>query len=564
MATHIVGGEIYYQYVSNNDYIITLKIYRDCNSATGFDDPAYISIFDGNNNYLQTLSLSTPTITTVLPDVDNPCLTVPAGICVEEADYTTTVNLPPILGGYTLTYQRCCRNSSIDNIVDPSSIGSTYTIQIPDTSVAKTNSSPYYFDFPPIVICNNEPLSFDHSAIDPDGDSLVYSLCDPYTFDGSQTQPFQADPPPYNYVTFIFPYSGSFPLSSSPVLSINSQTGLLTGTPNYVGQFVVGICVSEYRNGQLLSTNKRDFQFNVTNCISKEITISQPFGINGDTLSVIEGCGDFSFEINRSANISGSDLIVLLSASGAATNGSDYNTLPDFIVIPAGQTSYTITVSTLFDTISEAVEDFILTISNDTACISEGSAVVKIINSEKISVFADVNAANAAICKGDNADLTANANGGDGNLFYLWSNGATSSSITVSPDTTKMYYVYMSDSCGNRTATDSVTVYVVCDVNIPNVFTPNGDDINDQFYIENLYMHPNSNLKIYNRWGRLVYENKNYDNSWNGNKLSDGTYYYVFDAPEINIIQNKSMPIQQFNYAGTPLAGYVMILRSKP
>ena len=136
-ASHIVGGEIYYQYVSNNDYIIYLKVYRDCNTGNAsFDDPAYISIFDGNNNYLQTLSLFTPTITQVQPDVDNPCLIVPAGICVEEAVYITTVNLPPISGGYSLTYQRCCRNSTIDNLISPNGIGSTYTIQIPDPGIA--------------------------------------------------------------------------------------------------------------------------------------------------------------------------------------------------------------------------------------------------------------------------------------------------------------------------------------------------------------------------------------------------------------------------------------------
>jgi gliding motility-associated-like protein len=51
-------------------------------------------------------------------------------------------------------------------------------------------------------------------------------------------------------------------------LSINSHTGLLTGKPNTIGQFVVGICVEEYRNGVLISTTRRDFQYNVGNCIS--------------------------------------------------------------------------------------------------------------------------------------------------------------------------------------------------------------------------------------------------------------------------------------------------------
>ena len=55
---------------------------------------------------------------------------------------------------------------------------------------------------------------------------------------------------------------GAFPLT------IDSITGLLTGTPNTVGQFVVGVCVSQYRNGQLITTTLRDFQFNVAQCNS--------------------------------------------------------------------------------------------------------------------------------------------------------------------------------------------------------------------------------------------------------------------------------------------------------
>lgn len=46
-------------------------------------------------------------------------------------------------------------------------------------------------------------------------------------------------------------------------LQIDSETGLLTGLPNTVGQFVVGICIEEYRNGVLISTTRRDFQYNV-------------------------------------------------------------------------------------------------------------------------------------------------------------------------------------------------------------------------------------------------------------------------------------------------------------
>lgn len=49
-------------------------------------------------------------------------------------------------------------------------------------------------------------------------------------------------------------------------LQIDSKTGEITATPNLVGQFLVGVCVEEYRDGVLLSTVRRDFQFNVRVC----------------------------------------------------------------------------------------------------------------------------------------------------------------------------------------------------------------------------------------------------------------------------------------------------------
>lgn len=268
LATHIIGGEMTYDCLGNNNYKITLKIYRDCyNGQVGFDDPAHIGIFDSQGTLVQTFDAIAPVITNIPPSVNNPCLAFPPNICVEEGVYTFTVNLPPINGGYMLAYQRCCRNNTILNIDTPGDVGATYTAYIPGAIAC--NNSPRFNNFPPIALCAGEPLVFDHSASDPDGDSLVYSLCDPYE-GASNIDPMPTVPaaPPYNNVIFTPPFSSGYPLGSNPALSIDPQTGLLTGTPNMIGQFVVCVCVSEYRNGQLITVHRRDFQFNVVNCIS--------------------------------------------------------------------------------------------------------------------------------------------------------------------------------------------------------------------------------------------------------------------------------------------------------
>lgn len=267
-ATHIVGGEIYYDCLGSNNYRITLKVYRDCiNGVAPYDNPAYVGIFNSAGTLLDTVALPFPGSNLVPPTINSPCYTPPTSVCVEEAIYQGIVNLPPIPGGYVLSYQRCCRNNTILNLNNPGAVGSTYTIAIPPTNLAICNSSARYNNFPPIYLCEGAPLVFDHSATDPDGDSLVYELCDPY--DGATSaspQPVPPAGPPYAFVPFAAPYSGIYPMSSNPAMSIDPFTGILTGTPNLSGQWVVGVCCKEYRNGQLICVNKRDFQFNVLPC----------------------------------------------------------------------------------------------------------------------------------------------------------------------------------------------------------------------------------------------------------------------------------------------------------
>jgi gliding motility-associated-like protein len=276
MATHIVGGEIYYDCLGNNNYKITLKIYRDCcPSCSQFDSPsAVIGVYNSNGDFLNIIDMGWPVITPVSSFINNPCFTTPTDVCVEEGYYETTVNLPPIAGGYTLAYQRCCRNSSIINIFNAPDVGSTYQTQILDTSIVACNNTPRFNNFPPLFICQQVPLHFNNSATDPDGDSLFYEMCTPFEgADPSGPQPNPPSNPPYSFVNYNAPYSGSYPMSSSPALAINTSTGIVTGTPNMLGRWVVGVCVREYRNGVLLTTNKRDFQFNVLNCPNLPVSV---------------------------------------------------------------------------------------------------------------------------------------------------------------------------------------------------------------------------------------------------------------------------------------------------
>ena len=282
LATHIVGGELSYRYIDTNTYEITLKVYRDCyNGIPPFDNPTFIYVFDGYNNYIGYTMLFQKTVNgDTLPLISpDSCRLPPNDICVEEKILKDTLYLPYLKEGYLFAYQRCCRNNSILNIENPDLSGATYAQHLSmDSSIAINNSSPYFKNFPPIFICNEVNLKFDHSAIDPDGDSLVYELCTPFTgADSLNPWPwplqgynsYKIYTAPFDTVVFKSPYNINNQLGGSEAMKIDPITGLLTAKPNQIGQYVVGISVKEYRNGILIDVHKRDFQFNVTDCREK-------------------------------------------------------------------------------------------------------------------------------------------------------------------------------------------------------------------------------------------------------------------------------------------------------
>jgi gliding motility-associated-like protein len=277
-ATHIYGGDLVYQHLGNNVYQVTLTVYRDCDpstnvNGTGFDPIVSIGVFTGgNNSFVQELSipLSNSDIETLDLALQNPCFTVPPNVCVERAVYQANVTLPFSTSGYVLTYQRCCRNLSIDNLNQSQQnlSGMTLTTQVPGTSlVTVQNSSPSFVSTPPTALCLNAPFIYSSEAIDPDGDQLVYSFCTP--LDGAdQNNPAPAPPsgPPYTNNTWAAGFSANYPITSNPAFQINPATGLVTGTATQIGTYALAICVQEFRNGVLINTIRRDYQFNVNMC----------------------------------------------------------------------------------------------------------------------------------------------------------------------------------------------------------------------------------------------------------------------------------------------------------
>lgn len=309
-AKHIIGGVLTYECLDNGLYEFTLKMYRDCSDPTAgpFDFGAPVSFYKGSDQFpIETIYVSPDVISDLEPEINDPCVIIPPGVCVQEAIYTWQYQFTdwPSTETYTVSYQRCCRNNTITNVVTPGEIGATFTVDILPESQAECNSTPIFDNFPPIVICVNKPLDFLHSATDADGDQIIYELCSPLVGGGlggaggpggangcNGVIPDPACPPPYDPVQFIPPYTPLNPMGGSPQMTIDPITGQLSGIPTLQGQFVVAVCASEFRNGELMSTIRRDFQFNVASC--EPLVAAQVEGdtILADATVLVQACGD--------------------------------------------------------------------------------------------------------------------------------------------------------------------------------------------------------------------------------------------------------------------------------
>jgi gliding motility-associated-like protein len=270
-ATHIVGGDLTYKHIANDSFELTLTLYVDCffgnPGAISQDETAMVSVFTASGASVKNM-MSTRNAPTRVSSVNLDCVVPPANACVDQYIYKYYTSLPYLPGGYILAFQRCCRNNSINNIVDPGATGATYWCTIPDTvSSQGYNNSAIFNSLPPNYLCTNVFFSYDHSATDPDGDSLSYELYTPYLgADQFNSRPLPPSNPPYAPVVWQTGYNTQAMMQGNPQLSIDPVTGRISVKPTASGQYVVGIAVKEYRNDSLINISRRDFQFNVFHC----------------------------------------------------------------------------------------------------------------------------------------------------------------------------------------------------------------------------------------------------------------------------------------------------------
>ncbi|MEJ7821448.1 MAG: gliding motility-associated C-terminal domain-containing protein, partial [Chitinophagaceae bacterium] len=182
---------------------------------------------------------------------------------------------------------------------------------------------------------------------------------------------------------------------------------------------------------------------------------------------------------------------------------------------------------------------FILTVANNK-CKSSDSVLITVNANAKANAGSD-----KAIIEGQSVVLNGMASGTD--ITFTWSpttnmTGSTTLNPTVKPLVNEIYTLTVVSNKGCGTATDSVLIKVYKDLYIPNAFTPNNDGLNDRWNIETLQAFPQADVRVFNRFGEMVFHNKGINISWDGKfkgkVASSGAYVYIID------LKNKSQVIK--------------------
>lgn len=263
-ATHIMGGNVELSKVGNTvgEYKIILKVYIDLAGITNAESDHFVGIFRKSDDAeMQVFNL--PLASSKLVIYENETCTETRRLKTLFAQYERTIKLDPAMytdpAGYYLSWNNCCRNGDIINIVGPTVTTTnlrTYFPPLISSGKPFLNSSPAFEELDGAYICINEPFRFPFNAKDPDGDELRYSMRNPMGYNSnSNSQP-----------QWKSPYSAENAIPGNPALNVDPKKGELFVNPNQLGLFVFSVVVEELRDGAVIGSVQRDYQLYVVDC----------------------------------------------------------------------------------------------------------------------------------------------------------------------------------------------------------------------------------------------------------------------------------------------------------
>ncbi|MCI5055979.1 MAG: T9SS type A sorting domain-containing protein, partial [Flavobacteriales bacterium] len=427
-ATHIAGGDIYYEHLGGNDYRITAYFYRDCSGIpprTGL--PVY---FSSPNCGSGADSLYPTGVETILsPACNNQLTTCEGGSAtgILKIEYANTITLPNCVNGtdWTFAWEDNGRNYAITNVwIDQFNGTPLYLEATLDHANSNGNTSPVFSNDPVSFVCIGQNFTFNHGAIDPDGDSLAYSFVDPVSAAGTP-------------VSWNAGFNATNPITSSTPITLDPVTGDLNFTPSAIEVDILAIRVDEYRAGKLIGSTVRDMQIWVTSCGNN--TLPTLSGIDGTNVYNTATCaGDLvAFDVFAS-DVDGDNLTV---SWNQGINGATFTPSNNNTQVAEGKFTWTPTPAD----ISNTPHVFTVTVKDD-ACPSIGQQIFtySILVSGITSIPGTVTDES---CQGAfDGSIALNLSNIIAPYTISWNNGG--SSDTLNNLTAGTYIVTVTDSAG--------------------------------------------------------------------------------------------------------------------
>lgn len=501
-ASHIIGGDVHFEQTGRNQYLVTMRVFRDCLPGRTDSIPLVIGGLyynDTNGNLERNLYLyNTGTYDTVIFGDD--CYT-PLGLCVEVNIFQTVISyLPDNASGYYFTSSNCCRSIMTNHPFYRK--GMTFEAEIPNPGLSSGfNSNPKWGAYPTdAYFCVGRLKTIDLSCSDNDGDSLVYSLVNPLDAD---VYTYTCPPPNQNQTCIsannplprpapLLTYSTGYDLNNiigtSSILSINSSTGIITVRAFNIGVFVFRVRCEEYRNGVKIGEVFSDLRYNAVNCNFNQglatLNKSQNVNINFNS----DTCLDI---IVIDTNVT--DTVFFQIETNTSAFGSTL-TLPDTNAFGRYVFSYNDS-NNVMDTISfyqQTTGGFDIGVGGvgKRFCWNPSECDLLAIDTFNLNVFA----------------------------YSIGCDGAF--------DSIEHSYNVIVTKNNNYNYT------------VPNVFSPNGDKKNDVFSLD-ATQHDKCydvlSVAIYNRWGLKVFESEDPLFQWDGKDsggadVNEGTYYVILQG----------------------------------
>ncbi len=579
------------RYKSGASYTLILNLYFDDvhgdDQALSFEVLA--GIFDkATHRPMQEVVL--PLVSNTFVNYTNPACTQPT-LRTRRLVYRRDITLDPqvytSMSGYYAAVELCCRNEVISNIADPGGAAQTFYLEFP---AVERNGQPFIDStpqiFPPLndYACKGELFYYDFGGVDPDGDSLAYSMVTPLNGHAIPRNPSpQPRPSPYSLITWLRGFSEQAQLPGNPTMQIDAHTGRLTVRPSEFGLFVFGVRCEEYRQGVKIGETRRDFQLFVLSCEPNTPPSVQVY-LNGSTRAYQPGRDTLRILPDQNpclqVRFTDSDRNSRLTVSVRPVNYS--GPLPTW----SGPTSGTVRASNVPDTLQSTLcfpscqdtEGKVLLLDvmvADNGCslpkrdtvrlaftavsapnvppdltssfppsATDAPTLVEVplgsvFTASLLGVDKDGNPL-VLSAAGQGFDLTAagmefSTQNGPGRSTGTFRWQANCEAAELGQELTVQFQLQESTTCPGEARLLPVRFAVVPVLPTtsflpPNVFTPNGDGVNDEFTLPDLpadYCDARfAGIQIFSRWGNEVYHSGERTFRWPGAGTAS-TYYYL-------------------------------------